>query len=288
MAILSVIWGSSFILMKKGLLAYTPDQVAALRVGITGLAFLPWFVVRVNKIPRNKWSPLFWVGIFGTAIPYILFPIAQTQISSSMSGILNSLTPLFALVLGVLAFGRATNWYQMLGILLGLLGAVLLIGFSSESNSSTQIFYSFLAVLAAFSYAISANIVGAKLQDVPSWDISIFSFVVVGVPAMLYWLCTDIGVRMQTTEGLEALGYITLLALGGTVVASLFFFKLVQMTSPVFASTVSYVAPVIAVGWGVLDGESVGWLHLVGMIVIFAGVYLTRIVGGKELKVKVN
>jgi len=253
--LLSLVWGSSYILIKKGLIAYTPPQVACLRIAISSLTFLPFFLMRFRQIDWSKFKYLAIVGLTGSFIPAFLFSFAQTEINSSMAGVLSSLTPLFTLILGVLFFKMSAGWSKYLGVLIGLGGAVFLILFGNQAGMEGDLRYGFLVVLGCFFYALSVNTVKAEFQEMDSITLSSAAFTIVTLPALL------------------AIG---ILAVFGTVIASVIFFKLVQRTSAIFASMVSYFIPIVAILWGVTDGEPVTWYHLVGMIFILVGVYITK------------
>ncbi|GJM36540.1 MAG: permease [Saprospiraceae bacterium] len=277
LAVLSIVWGSSFILIKRGLVVYSPDQVATLRLAISAIAFLPFFLFRFRKIDWSKWKALLVVGLTGSGLPAFLFSFAQTKISSSVAGILNSLTPLFTFFLGVLLFGSAFQWSRLGGVLLGLIGAILLILYGNDSGFEGDFWYSMLVILAALCYGTSVNTVGTYLKEMNSITISAAAFLLIGTPALVYLFSTDFVTRLTTVpEAWEALGYVAILSLAGTVLASIIFFQLVHWTNAVFASTVAYVIPIVALGWGLLDGESITVFHLLGMVFILAGVYMSR------------
>jgi len=275
---LSLIWGSSYILIKKGLVVYTSTQVACLRLSISALSFLPIVLYRWKRVDWTRWRYLLIVGLTGTAIPAFMFAIAQTQISSSIAGVLNSLTPLFTLVLGILLFKSTTPWVKVLGVLIGLAGAALLILMGKEAGIQGNPWYGLLVIVGCICYAISSNTVGSFLRDMSSITISATSFCMVGIPAIFYlFFATDFTAVITQDEGAPlALGYIVILALFGTVLASIIFFKLVQWTTPVFASMISYIVPAVALGWGFFDGEPITLLHFVGMGLILSGVYLVK------------
>lgn len=275
--VLSLIWGSSYILIKKGLIAYSPQQLASLRVCISALTFLPIFIIRYSSIDWSKLRFLLVVGFSGSFIPAFLFAYAQTEINSSMAGVLSSLTPLFTLVLGVLFFKLPLNWRKALGVILGLSGAVFLILFGADSGVEGNIWYGSLVVAGCFFYAVSVNTVKAALQEMNSVTLSAASFSIIGIPGLFFLLSTDfLQVLQEHEQAWSALGYIVLLAVFGTVLASVLFFRLVQLTHPVFASMVSYLIPVVALMWGVLDGETITIFHFLGMALILGGVYIAR------------
>ncbi|MEL6837296.1 MAG: EamA family transporter [Bacteroidota bacterium] len=278
LGLLSLIWGTSYVLIKWGLLYFPPVQVAGIRLGVSALAFSPILVRELRKIKREQLPLLFLVGIMGTGLPAFLFPAAQEYVSSSLAGILNSLTPLFTLSLGIVFFNTSFTWTKTLGILIGLVGAIFLFAFGEDAGLGGKWTYGLLIVLACLCYASSSNIVGFKLRSLNGLTISAVSFSLVGIPVLLYLLLgTDfINTLQAQPEAWKGVGYITVLALFSTVLAGIIFFQLIQWTSPVFGSTVSYLVPAVAMGWGALDGEVIALVHFAGMGLILAGVYLSK------------
>ena len=275
--VLSLIWGSSYILIKKSLVVYDSTQVACLRLAISAIAFIPVVAIRWKKIDWSRWKALLVVGLTGTGIPAFMFSIAQTEISSSIAGVLNSLTPLFTLVLGILIFGRNAAWAKTLGVLIGLVGAAMLIMFGKEAGIQGNPWYGLFVIVGCICYAISSNTVGTYLQDMSSLTLSAAAFSMVGLPALFYLFSTDFANVLTTQEGaVLALGYVTILAVFGTVLASIIFFQLVQWTTPVFASMISYLVPAVALAWGAVDGEAITWVHFIGLGLILSGVYLVK------------
>ena len=273
---LSIIWGSSYILIKKGLVTYSPEQLACLRICISGLAFLPLFIARFKSIDWSKIKYIAVVGFAGSFLPAFLFAFAQTELSSSTTGVLSSLTPLFTLLLGILFFRFPFSWTSLMGVLLGLAGALSLILFGDAGEMSGQLLYGILVLLGCLFYALSGNTLKATLQELNVITISAVAFMMISIPALFYLFSTDFLEVLQTNElALTSLGYIAILALFGTVLASVLYFRLIQMTNPVFGSTVSYLIPIVALGWGAMDGEIVGLVHLLGMGLILGGVYIS-------------
>jgi len=276
--LLSLVWGTSFILIKKSLVAFSAIQVACLRMSFSALAFVPLILWQWRKVDWSKIWILLAVGLTGTALPAIFFSTAQTQISSSLTGILNSLTPLFTLVFGLLFFKQVFSWSKVAGVFLGLAGASVLILLSNNAGVEGNIWYALLIVLATICYGINGNIVGVYLKEMNPLIIAATSFGLVGIPGFIYLFAgTNFLERMQVEEHAWAsLGYVAILALVGTVAASVLFFRLIQWTSPLFGSTVAYLMPIIALLWGVVDGESIFIFHFFGMALILLGVYLSR------------
>jgi len=275
--LLSIVWGSSFILIKKSLLAFTAFEVGALRIAISFIAFLPLLIIRRHQIPWKKWLPLVVIGMAGTGIPAFLYPIAETRLSSSVVGVLNSLTPLFAVIFAMLFFGAKILRNQIIGVLIGICGAALLILLTRSPESTTINVYALLVVLGTMLYATSVNMVKKHFQDLDANTLSAAAFIFIGIPAIGYILYAGTLSKIQTSEhGLLSLGAVTVLALVGTVAATILFYKMVQMTNVVFSTTVAYLIPVVAILFGVLDGEPFSWMIGFGLALILIGVYFTR------------
>ncbi|GGW26479.1 DMT family transporter [Arenibacter certesii] len=281
--IIALTWGSSFILIKKSLLVFTPYEIGAIRVGVSGLLMAYIGIPALRKMSKKV---LFWVilaGFFGNFFPMFLFPLAQTQVSSSLAGILDSLVPVFVLTFGFLFFGIRSRWIQFIGAIIGFIGAGSLMYFSEANREESQLFYAFLVVLATACYAVNALIIKEKLQDIPSLQLSSAVFSVWMVPSFIILVLSGFFQNFEaSTPTYEALGYLGILTIMGTAVAMILYYKLIQNTSPVFASTVTYLLPLVAVIWGLLDGERFTIWYMVGGILILIGIYLI----GKNKKPK--
>lgn len=277
LALLSIIWGTSYILIKKGLIALSPMQLAGVRLTVTALAFMPWLLFRLKKIAWSKWKYLLIVGLMGSGIPSFLYALAQTKISSSVTGILNSFTPLATLVIGIFVFGSSFRWNKFFGVALGLAGALLLLLYGEATKSESDVWYGLLVVIGAVCYAISANVVGHKLQGLGSISISALSFfLTLPLGLSLVLLNDTLTTVCAHPQGWESFGYTVLLALSSTVFASVLYFRLIQNTSAVFASFVSYFMPIVALFWGAMDGEAITLYSMVGMGLILGGVYIAK------------
>lgn len=275
--LLSLIWGSSFILIKKALLSFTPVQVATARMSISFLAFLPVVIYNWKKIDWSLWRWFLLLGITGSGLPSFCFAIAQTEVSSSVAGVLNSLAPVFALIVGILFFKAKTGIVKIIGVCLGFLGAIVITLAKSEGLESQSSFYTLLIVLATLCYGTSVNIVEFRLKKVKSIFVSATSFVMVGPPALIYFIFSgSMGEIRQQPEWVLSSMSMLFLALVGTVIATIIFFDLTQKTSAVFSSSVAYLMPLVALGWGILDDESINAWQVLGMLVILVGVYLIK------------
>jgi drug/metabolite transporter (DMT)-like permease len=271
---LALIWGSSFILIKKGLGHFQAGQVGAYRIAVAYVALLPIALRGLSSIPLDRWPFLAVSGFLGNLFPAWLFAIAQTKLDSSVTGILNTLTPLFTFIISLLFFGRPARFTQVVGLGLGFFGAAGLSFVSAGGQIGTFNHYALLIALATLCYGFSINTIASKLQALPSVLISAAGIFTVGPVAVAYLAATGFHHQIAiSTASWGAFGYLTLLGLMGTAVGLVMFNKLVKISSPVFASSVTYVIPLFALGWGLLDGEQPTWLHLGGLTLILAGVY---------------
>lgn len=275
MILLAFIWGSSFILMKKGLHIFSYTQVADLRMSLAWLSLLPLVWSQLKKTPAHFWIPLAVVGLFGNGIPAFLFTKAQTQLDSSLTGILNALVPLFTLLIAVFVFKTKVKWYNILGILIGLTGAIWLV--AGDGVVMENAHYAWFVVVATICYAISLNTIKNYLGELNPIHITGLAFFFVGPPTLIHLFSTDFLEIMNTQEkAWSALGYIFILAVIGTSMAVAIFNKLVARTTAIFASSVTYLIPIFAIMWGVIDGEQIALQHILGTAIIFAGIYLVN------------
>jgi drug/metabolite transporter (DMT)-like permease len=276
LALLSIIWGSSFILIKKSLIAMDHYQMASMRLGISTLAFLPILIKKWYKIEWNKLLPMAAIGLLGSAIPAFSYAYAQTEISSSVSGLLNSMVPIFTFIIGVIFFHMKFKWIKLLGLIFGLSGAVLLV-FSGNSNGNSSSFHAMFVILGTLCYAFNINIVKKYFQESSPVLISAVSFALIGFPAIIYLLGSGaIPQILKHPSSTMSLIAILVLSLVGTVIANVLYFRLAQSTSAVFASSVAYFMPIVAIIWGLLDNETIGFIHMFSLITIISGVYLIK------------
>ncbi|MDP4663853.1 MAG: DMT family transporter [Salibacteraceae bacterium] len=273
--LLALTWGSSFILMKRGLIYFSPTEVAAFRISVAMLVLLPIALRNLSSF-KGKVLPLFLAGLFGNAIPAFLFALGQTQISSSLSGMLNSLTSLFTLLIGILFFGMAAMRWQIIGVIVALVGALGVIGFENLTQFSDAGKYSLLIIIAAGCYGIGVNVIKSKLHDVKPTHITSLSFLMVGPPLFIYLLMGTnfLNTLSTNTESWLGVFYLSLLAIVGTAIAVIMFNRLIKETTAVFATTVTYLIPIVALGWGFVDGERVTMTQVSFMALILVGIFL--------------
>ncbi len=275
--VLTLIWGSSFILIKKGLEHFDPYQVGALRVLIAGVLLSPLAIIHRKKFPRKRIKWLVLAAFSGNFIPMFLFPIAETQISSSVAGIINSMMPIFVIIVGGLFWKSATTGRQILGVSISFSGACLLM-LGSQGETGIKFFPILLLLIATFLYAISMTTVKAKLNDISSQVLSGFVFFyVLFLPSLLALISTGFfGEFKGTSSEFIGLGYVSLLSIFGTGLAMLLNYRLLKISSPLFASTVTLLMPIVAVLWGVLDGERLTAIQFTGGLIIIGGLIFLR------------
>ncbi len=275
LTILALIWGSSFILIKKGLVGLSPMQLGSLRIIFSALFLLIIGFKSLTQIKQHQWKYIALTSLFGTFIPAFLFAVAQTQISSSVSSILNSLTPLNTLIIGGVAFGLTFKRSQILGVIIGLIGTLLLIINGALNHPNQNYWYTILVLIASICYATNVNLLKKYLSDVKPLSISTGNFVVMLVPALIVLFSTDFMNVVEHAEVQNSMIYIVILGVVGTGIANIIFFKLIQMSSPVFATSVTYLIPVVAFFWGLLDNEMLTPIQFIGAFIILIGVYLS-------------
>ena len=267
LVVLALIWGSSFILIKKGLVGLSPYQLGALRIIFTALFLLIIGFKSLTEIKQYQWKYIAITALFGTFLPAFLFAIAETKVSSSVCSILNSLTPLNTLLIGIIAFGLAFKRSQFIGVVIGLIGTAILI-FNGKQESTENYTYTILVIIASICYALNVNLIKKYLSDVKPLSITTGNFSVMLIPALVVLFSTnflDI-VRWPTTQ--HSMLFIMILGIVGTGVANILFFKLIQMSSPVFASSVTYLIPIVAFFWGLMDNEMLTPFQFFGAFII--------------------
>ncbi|QDA59981.1 DMT family transporter [Hymenobacter jejuensis] len=279
--ILACIWGTSFILMKKGLEVFSPLELGATRVSVAALLLLPFALRHVRRVERSRFKYLLLSGVVGTFIPAFLFAYAETKLASGLAGVLNALTVVFTLLMGALFFGQRITPLRALGIGAGLLGTVVLMGLGGSGGEATptgvgNAWYGLYIVLATLGYGLSVNVIKHHFQGMTSIAVTSLLLMLIGGPALIYLLgFTDFVHKLATVAGAwQAFGYIALLATMSTAVAMVLFNKLIRESTALFASSNTYLVPIVALGWGLLDGETINLMHCLGMVIILAGVFI--------------
>tara|TARA_R110001583_G_scaffold61034_2_gene180873 strand:+ start:13034 stop:13906 length:873 start_codon:yes stop_codon:yes gene_type:complete len=275
--ILSIIWGSSFILMKRALVGLTPLQVGALRILIAAVFLVLIGFKRLIKIKKRHWYYLILNGFVGTFFPVFLFAYAIENIDSSIASILNSLTPLNTLIFGALVFGFGFKRRQLIGVLIGLFGTLMLILKGAEVNPSQDYFYASFILLASVGYALNVNILKKYLHDLDAFSITVGNFALLIIPTLIVLSFTDFYTTFEITEtSSKAILYISILSIFGTGLAKIMFNRLIQISNPIFSSSVTYLIPIVAISWGILDGEKISVMQFGSGFIILLGVYLVN------------
>ena len=283
--LLSIIWGSSFILIKKALIDLSPIQVGALRIIFTAFFLFAVGTKTLKEIKRIHWKWIAWSGFLGSFFPPFLFALAQTELDSAIASILNSLTPLNTLLLGILFFGVLVTKRQIFGVIIGLLGTLLLIIKGAEFNPNQNYWYSILIITSTVGYALNINILKKHLNGIGALAIATGNFVVILIPAVIVLIATGFFETIfESTAMQKGLIYVLVLALFGTAFAKVLFNKLISIASPVFAASVTYTMPLMAIFWGVVDGELLSIYQIIGGGVILLGVYLANKKNGTAVK----
>lgn len=272
---LSIIWGSSFILMKIGLdNQLSPYQVAALRMVSAGLVLSPVAIKHIRNIPSNKLLIVLLSGTLGSLLPSFLFCMAEEGIDSSLAGTLNCLTPVFVIVTGALFFKTKTSANKIIGIVIAFAGSVLLLISKGHMQESQHLVYVSFVVMATILYGINVNLVGRHLGNIGSLQVAAVALSLNAIPALVILVYTGYFILPLTSHKyLLATGAASLLGIVGTAVATIIFYMLVKRAGGIFASMVTYGIPFIAIGWGIIYGEAFGWKQVVCLLIILSGVY---------------
>lgn len=276
---LALIWGSSFILMKRGVEVYSPLQVGLLRSFSASVVLAPvgWFHLR--ELPRKDWGLLLLAGLVGSLLPAVFFGFASDKVQSSVLGMMGSLTPIFTLLVGLAAFQQKVGWGKIAGVLVGLGGTTILILAKQESGQAWHWSWAaLLPVAATFCYGLNLNLIKFRLQHIKPFRITSVSLLFVGPLAGVWLFSTDFLHRTAHAEGAAwALTCLLILGVVGTAFALILFNNMVKLASPIFSSSVTYLIPVVALVWGLVDGESLQATHYGGLATILTGLTLIRI-----------
>ena len=277
LALLSLIWGSSFILIKKSLDHFNPYEVGALRVLIAGLVLLPVAIKNIRKFPKKNLKWLILAAITGNFIPMFLFPIAETEVSSSIAGIINSMMPIFVIIVGALLWKFETTKRQIIGVLISFSGACIL-AFSGGEGGEFKLIPILLLLLATLLYAISTTTVKSKLSDIPAKILSAFVFSLVLIfPSFIALVFAGFFNELKMDNNLlVGLGFVSLLSVFGTGLAMMLNYRLLSVSTPLFASTATLLMPIVAIIWGILDGEKLTIMQGFGGVIILSGLIFMR------------
>lgn len=255
---------------------FSSNELGAIRIAIAFLTLSPFAVKHIREVEPHRWKYLLGSGLLGNLFPAFLFAYAETQLASGLAGVLNSLTALFTLLVGAMFFQQAITWMRMLGIMIGIAGTAILI-FSGGDTNMDNTFYGIYIVIATICYGGSVNIIKHRLQGMKPLVMSSMALLTVGPLSIVYMFTTDVVPKLQNAPGAwEAFMYIALLAVFSTAVGLVLFNKLIHMSTTLFASSSTYLIPIVALMWGVLDGETIHLWHYIGMVIILVGVFIVN------------
>jgi drug/metabolite transporter (DMT)-like permease len=276
--ILTLIWGSSFILIKRGLDVFDAGEVGALRMFSASLVLSPLALKYLKSFSLRQYFYLFIVGFFGSFLPAFLFAKAETGLGSAMAGVLNALTPMFVVIIGGLFFSQGIGMRTIIGLLIGFAGTAILMFVGTDGAMSSLNYFGLYIVVATIMYGTNVNVIKYKLYGVKAIPLTSMAFTLI-LPFAAYYLfvTSDFVYKVTTVPGAwMSVFYVSILGVFGTAMAMVLFNKLIQFVSPIFASSVTYLIPIVAVAWGLLDSEVLLTQHYIGMIIILAGVYITN------------
>ncbi len=275
--LLTFVWGSSFILIKKGLTVFNATQVSAIRILAASLFMIPFAVSWLRRVNKKHYFLVFLSGFTGSLIPAFLFAMAQTRLDSAVTGMINSLTPVFVMLIGFLFYRQRITGIMIVGILLAFGGTTLLMFYGSEGDHRIN-YFAFFVVVATLLYGFNVNLLKFNLSELNAIAISSISLVFVGpLAAIQLFVFTDFTQKLELgNEAYLALGYLSILGIVGTSIALMLFNKLIKIATPLFSSSVTYLIPIVAVFWGLIDGEKLTIMHYLSMLIIIGGVYLAN------------
>ena len=275
LALLTLIWGSSYILIKKGLVGFSPVELACLRISISCICALPVALKAFNAVPRQKYFTLFLIGLISMLIPAFLFALSMTKGESALNGIINSLSPLWTVLIGYLVYNVAISGKKILGVAIGFMGAVVLVVGGANFSFKVDSFYTALPVIATFCYGLGTNLTRQKMQNENPIYTTAISMITVGIIALVGLFFTAAPTKIMSGEVWLPLAAVATLAAVGTFIAWIIFYRILQRTDVLFATSVTYLVPIVAISWGILDGEILTVMQIGGMLLILTGVYFT-------------
>ena len=273
---LSLIWGTSFILIKKALIGLTPTQLGSLRIIFSSIIIFIFAWNTLKLISKKEWKWIIISAFLGSFFPAFLFAFAETEIDSAVASILNSLVPLNTVIIGAIVFKIASSKKQIIGVVVGLIGTYLLIDGGIKLNPDQNYLYAGLVILCSFLYGFNVNIIKKYLNDIPAVTIATGHFSVIFIPAIIIFSFSGFNTdQIYDPITLKSIGYVLILSAFGTALAKVLFNKLVQISTAVFASSVTYSLLIVSLFWGILDGELFSFNQLMATALIVLGVLLS-------------
>lgn len=298
--LLTCIWGSSFLLMKKAMFSnehqpvFSATQVGALRMFFAGLVLVPIGIPFFKKLfHKRDFLSLALVGFCGNFFPAFLFTYAETGLSSGSTGMLNSFTPIFSLLIGYFIFQQKITINQLVGIVIGTIGLAVLIQHVDNGGKHIPIqgdwTHPAAIVLATFCYAISLNVIRYRLTEFKPIEITSLAFSITFLPAAcVTFLAGTVQTSLVNEFAMQGLVATAILSVFGTAIAVVLFSKLIASSGTVFASSVTYLLPIMAILLGISLGEKITSFQYIGIAIILIGVLVMNSWNGIQRILKRN
>lgn len=285
---MSFIWGTSFILIKKSLLAFTPMQSGALRISFAFLYFLPIAIKRIRNITRKNIKYLLIAGFIGNFFPAFMFAYGETHVSSSIAAMLNSTTPIFVLITGLILFKSKPSWLNIFGLIIGFIGTLGLIVTDLKTPLSGWNIGAIVIIGAAFFYGINTNVLKYKLKDLDGLSIASFSMLFIGPWAIIYFFTSDLQMAYANEYFLASTLSLATLAFFSSFIAIILFVTLIKHTTAIFAASSTYIIPVFAIFWGIIDGDKISIIQIISILIVFAGISLINKKNNSQLAINIK
>jgi drug/metabolite transporter (DMT)-like permease len=276
-AILSIVWGSSFILMKTSAEHLNGLQIGSIRIFAAGVCFLPLAIIHISKIPARKLGVVILTGLLGNFLPALLFASAiKGNGESSLASILNSLTPLFVIVIGLLFFKAKVQRMKMIGVVIGFAGLVILSLLRGPVSANDN--GPLLILVATIFYGITVNLVSHYLKGIDGFKIASVSLAVMAIPSAFIMMKEDVfSIASHDEEARWSIAVACLLGIVGSAIATALYYVLIQKAGGLFASLVTYAIPIVAMIWGLLANEHITAIQIFCLVMILIGVYIASL-----------
>ncbi len=257
-------------------------QIAAVRIFSAGFVFIPFAFFHFKKIPKSKLGLVILSAVVGNLLPAFLFAEAITKLDSSLAGILNSLTPICVVIIGIFFFKDRIKSQKVWGVMTGFIGLVLLtilpMIMEKKMMSMENLGYTSLIIIATFLYGINVNMVGHYLKGLNPVHIATVSLSVMTIPSgLILWHQDFHLLNFKSINVQYSIWASVALGIAGSAIATALFYILVKKAGMLFASLVTYGIPFIALFWGFLDNEKITWVQWLCLGIILFGVYLANL-----------
>ena len=273
--ILTVIWGFSYYFIKHSLTSFSPIQISVLRMIISAVVLSPFLPRALQKVNKKQYLTIIIIAIIGSFLPAFLYPLAQQRISSSLAGIINAFTPICTFGIGVFFFGIKNELSKRFGAIIAFIGALVLILFKSKVELNAELSFLLIAFIVPFLYGINSNVIKKNLNMISGLHLTAllyFSLSIFCIPIAIYTESFD-QIIIALNEG-NAFYHLLALSILGSAIAMALFNILIKKVNIMFAASVTYLMPIVALIIGFFDDEKIVWNDIVGLILILIGVLI--------------